>query len=102
MCANSEGEKLKPLTVVPRKRSIESLEVNDNMNFIYSTKGKYENIVVYFIIGFKMSHIKFFKFLKLLYTKKCVINRSINWCKDYKIWLGGSEFMVKKVSKKVE
>ena len=39
MTASASGEKLTPLTVVPRKCRIEAMGENGNMKFVYNTKG---------------------------------------------------------------
>ena len=40
MSASADGTKLPILTVVPRKKKIQDLELNENMITIYETKGK--------------------------------------------------------------
>ncbi len=39
MCSTASGHKFKPLCVVPRKKKIEALEANPNIDIIYATKG---------------------------------------------------------------
>ena len=49
--------------------------------------------------GHNFAHNSFLMKLIFLYTKRCVINRSIDWYAYFLIWMSGSEVMVKNISR---
>ena len=51
MCANAAGQKLVPLSIVPRVKPIQALDDKNEMKFAYATKG---------IIKVKVMNIKLF------------------------------------------
>lgn len=59
LSSSADGVKLKPLTVVPRKRRIDALEGDKDMNFVYNSKGTFDGeiIIEHFINNIFKKHL---------------------------------------------